>query len=689
MRAGLLSLALLTLPAWGQGGPTPTPSAPALETVVVTGSREATPRQALPAAIDTVPAEAIVQDQLRVNISDALVRVPGVVANHRQNYAQDLQVSIRGFGARASFGVRGVRLLQDGIPLTTPDGQGQTGLFDLDGAQRIEVLRGPLAVLYGNSSGGVVQLFSDLDPGDPHVGGGLWLGEDDSWRSHLLARSDLAEGRGVVAAHVARFETQGYREHSDTRRDSLNLRSRTVLGERSTLTLLVNHQNQPQTQDPLGLTEAQLRDNRRQAGTHALAFDTRKTVRHSQAGAAVSTDLGEGQTLRLSVYGGTRTVRQYLAFPGSGVTASGGVVDLDRSFAGAGLEWQARAGDWLWIAGLDHDRSQERRQGFVNDNGTAGDLRRDEDNTASNTDARLQARWTLQPGWTLVGGLRHSRVAFDIDDAYITANNPDDSGARRFHRTSGMLGLNLQWRPGWAGHVSVGRGFETPTLAEVAYRPDGQPGANLALDAARHTTWEAGLKAALAAGHSASLTVFDTLVRDEIVIFNNVGGRSTFTNAGRTSRRGIEAAWRARWSPQWESSVAITWLRARFEDFASGTSDYSGQRLPGVPERTAFAALTWRPAPAWRMTAQWRGVSRVWANDANTASAPGHGVVHLSLGHEKRLGPWRLDAFARVDNVGDTHHVGSVIVNANNAQFYEPAPGRRTSIGLSLRRDWP
>jgi iron complex outermembrane recepter protein len=689
MRTRLLSLAVLALPAWGQDRATSTVPAPALDAVVVTGARDATPRQALPAAIDTVPAEAIVQDQLRVNVSDALARVPGLVANNRQNYAQDLQVSIRGFGARASFGVRGVRLLQDGIPLTTPDGQGQTGLFDLDGAQRIEVLRGPLAVLYGNSSGGVVQLFSDLDPGDAHLGGGLWFGEDGAWRSHLQARSDLAGGRGVVAANVARFETDGYREHSATRRDSLNLRSRTVLGEHGTLTLLFNHLDQPRTQDPLGLTEAQLRDDRRQAGTNALAFDTRKTVRHSQAGAALTTDLDAGHTLRLSAYGGTRTVRQYLAFPGSGATASGGVVDLDRTFGGAGLEWQARRGDWLWIAGLDHDRSEERRQGFVNNNGTAGDPRRDEDNTATSTDARVQVRWTLQPGWTVVSGLRHSRVAFDIDDAYITPDNPDDSGSRRFRSTSAMLGLNVEWHPGWAGHVSVGRGFETPTLAEVAYRPDAQPGTNLALDAARHTTWEAGLKAALAHGHTASLTVFDTRVRDEIVIFSNVGGRSTFVNAGRTSRRGLEAAWQARWSAQWDSTLALTWLRARFDEFSTGSTDHSGQRLPGVPERTALAALSWRPAPAWRLTAQWRGVSQVWANDANTASAPGHGVVNLSLGHEKRHGPWQLDAFARVDNVGDKHHVGSVIVNANNAQFYEPAPGRRASVGVSLRRDWP
>lgn len=683
-----LVLAACPLAAWPQAVDADRLQPQALDPVVVTGSREPTPRRALPAAVDTVEAGAIQEGLWRVNISDALVRVPGVVANNRQNYAQDLQVSIRGFGARASFGVRGVRLIQDGIPLTMPDGQGQTGLFDLDGAQRIEVLRGPLSVLYGNSSGGVIQVVSDLDPGQTFAGGGLWVGEDDSGRTMLEARSDLREGRGVVAGNLSRFQTDGYREHSRTRRDALNLRARTVLGERSSLTLIVNHLDQPDTLDPLGLTAEQLAQDRRQPGNNALAFNTRKSVRHSQAGVAWRLDLSDTQNLRVSAYGGTRQVEQYLAFAGAGPTSSGGVVDLDRQFAGAGLEWQGRFGPVLWIAGLDHDRSQERRRGFVNASGTAGDTRRDEDNDASNTDARVQARWTPRPGWTVVGGVRHSRVRFEIEDRYVTGTNPDDSGSRAFRRDSAMLGLNVEVRPGWHVHASAGRGFETPTLAEIAYRPDGQPGSNLALQPARHDTWELGLKARLAPGHEAALTGFRTRVRDEIVIFGNVGGRSTFANAGRTSRHGWEASWHARWSARWESLLALTWLQARFDEYVSAGQDFSGNRLPGVPQRSAFAELVWRPVPAWHLGLEWRAVDALPANDANSAFAGGYGVAHLRWGYEAEHGPWRLRAFARVDNVADRPYVGSVIVNAANAQFYEPAPTRRFSAGLSLQRHW-
>lgn len=683
-----LVLAACPLAAWPQAVDADRLQPQSLDPVVVTGSREPTPRRALPAAVDTVEAGAIHEGQLRVNISDALVRVPGVVANNRQNYAQDLQVSIRGFGARASFGVRGVRLIQDGIPLTMPDGQGQTGLFDLDGAQRIEVLRGPLSVLYGNSSGGVIQVVSDLDPGQTFAGGGLWVGEDDSGRTMWEARSDLREGRGVVAGNLSRFQTDGYREHSRTRRDALNLRARTVLGERSSLTLIVNHLDQPDTLDPLGLTAEQLAQDRRQPGNNALVFHTRKSVRHSQAGVAWRLDLSDTQNLRVSAYGGTRQVEQFLAFSGAAATSSGGVVDLDRQFAGAGLEWQGRFGPVLWIAGLDHDRSQERRRGFVNNNGTAGDTRRDEDNDAANTDARVQARWTPRPGWTVVGGMRHSRVRFEIEDRYVTGTNPDDSGSRAFRRDSAMLGLNVEVRPGWHVHASAGRGFETPTLAEIAYRPDGQPGSNLALQPARHDTWELGFKARLTPGHEAALTGFRTRVRDEIVIFGNVGGRSTFANAGRTSRHGWEASWHARWSAQWESVLALTWLQARFDEYVSAGQDYSGNRLPGVPQRSAFAELVWRPAQAWHLGLEWRAVDALPANDANSAFAGGYGVAHLRWGYEAEHGPWRVRAFARVDNVADRAYVGSVIVNAANAQFYEPAPTRRFSAGLNLQRHW-
>jgi iron complex outermembrane recepter protein len=684
-----LTLAAWPLVAWPQAAvPDPTPVQDALDPVVVTGSREPTPRRSLPAAIDTIEAGAIQDAQLRVNISDALLRVPGVVANNRQNYAQDLQVSMRGFGSRATFGVRGVRLIQDGIPLTMPDGQGQTGLFDLDGAQRIEVLRGPLSVLYGNSSGGVIQVVSDLDPGQNYAGSSMWAGEDDSWRTMFEARGDLPDGRGVVAGNLSRFQTDGYREHSRTRRDALNLRARTLLGERSSLTLIVNHLDQPETLDPLGLTAEQLATNRRQAGNNAMAFDTRKSVRHSQAGLAWSFDVSDTQNLRVSAYGGTRQVEQFLAFAGSGATSSGGVVDLDRQFGGMGLEWQGRFGSTLWIAGLDHDMSQEHRQGFVNNNGTAGDTRRDEDNDASNTDARLQARWTPRPGWTVVGGARHSRVRFKIDDHYIEGLNPDDSGSRSFRRNSAMVGLNVEVRPDWHVHASAGRGFETPTLAEIAYRPDGQPGSNLALEPARHDTLEAGVKARPTPDQDAALTWFRTRVRDEIVTSSNVGGRATFANAGQTSRNGWEATWRARWSPRWESTLALTWLDARFDEYLAGGQDFSGNRLPGVPRRSAFAEVLWRWAPAWHLGLEWRAVDSIAANDANTAAAPGYGVSHLRLGYDADHGLWRLRAFARIDNLADKHHVGSVIVNAAGERYYEPAASRRISAGLSLQRHW-
>ena len=156
--AGAAVLAASGVP--GAGAQSPEPPTFEADAVVVTATRIEQKSFDLPASIDAVGKAAIQDQQLRVNISESLGGVPGLVANNRYNYAQDLQISIRGFGARASFGVRGVKLYQDGIPFTMPDGQGQTGSFALDTAKRIEVLRGPFAALYGNASGGVIQLFT-------------------------------------------------------------------------------------------------------------------------------------------------------------------------------------------------------------------------------------------------------------------------------------------------------------------------------------------------------------------------------------------------------------------------------------------------------------------------------------------------------------------------------------------------
>lgn len=323
----------------------------------------------LPLARHTLDSERIHAANAGANLSEPLQRVPGLVALNRQNYAQDLQISSRGFGARSQFGVRGVRLVQDGIPLTMPDGQGQPALFDLDGLQRIEVLRGPLTTLYGNASGGIIQGYTGEAPFHPTLDTRTLIGSDGLWRSRL--RYGGQHGDLNISANVSRLETDGYRDHSETRRDIANLRLGWDLDDASSLTLLINSLHQPGTQDPLGLTRDQLRQDRRQAPPQAETFDTRKSVTHNQAGINYQRRLGNDDLLTLMVYGGERDMQQFLGFSGGNPGAGGGVIELDRRFGGGELGWQrdTRLFDLpvTLAAGIAYHYQGEQRRGFVNE----------------------------------------------------------------------------------------------------------------------------------------------------------------------------------------------------------------------------------------------------------------------------------------------------------------------------------
>lgn len=645
----------------------------------------------LPLARHTLDSERIHAANAGANLSEPLQRVPGLVALNRQNYAQDLQISSRGFGARSQFGVRGVRLVQDGIPLTMPDGQGQPALFDLDGLQRIEVLRGPLTTLYGNASGGIIQGYTGEAPFHPTLDTRTLIGSDGLWRSRL--RYGGQHGDLNISANVSRLETDGYRDHSETRRDIANLRLGWDLDDASSLTLLINSLHQPGTQDPLGLTRDQLRQDRRQAPPQAETFDTRKSVTHNQAGINYQRRLGNDDLLTLMVYGGERDMQQFLGFSGGNPGAGGGVIELDRRFGGGELGWQrdTRLFDLpvTLAAGIAYHYQGEQRKGFVNEQGLKGGLMRNEFNAVDSQEAYLISTWQLAPRWELVAGLRHTRVEFDSDDDFL-ADGQDDSGDTRSQRTNPAIGLNWNWTPQLSLYAALGQGFETPTFQELAYREDGA-GMNPALKPSVSRDGELGLKWRDDQTRL-DLALFHSRVRDEIVTGPNqvFTGRSTYTNAGRSTRRGVEFSIEQDFAHGVSGYLAYTWLDASYDSYenADGTR-YDGNRLPGVPRHSAYAELLWQPAGTGFHTAiEAQGMSRRYATDDNLHSASGYGVVHWRAGYRHQLGNLTLEPFARLENLTDRDYVGSLIVNGAGDRYYEPAPGRSWLAGLGVQYQW-
>jgi iron complex outermembrane receptor protein len=679
------------------------PSPATLDPVVVTATRVGQSPFEIPASIDSIAAGEIEAGVPGVNLSEVLSGIAGVLVRDRQNYAQDQQISIRGFGTRAPFGIVGSRLYLDGVPASQPDGQGQVSHFNLDTAVRIEVLRGPFSALYGNAAGGVIQMFTGEGTQPPQFSLETAGGSYGTVRASLNARG-AGEGWDYNAGFT-HFETDGYRGHSSARRESGNARASLQLGGGRRLTLVANTVSIPDAQDPLGVNRAQFESNPRGATPQAEQFNARKSVSQSQLGVIAEQAIGASQSLQLVTYYGGRKVEQYLAIPvmpQANPLHSGGVVDLDNRYYGGDLRWILRSHllerPFSLVAGLAYDLQDSERRGyenFIGDQlGVKGELRRDEDNEIYDLDQYVQANWDFAEDWAVLAGLRSSVVRFRSDDHYVVGSNGPDSGGAEFDAVTPVAGVLYRAHPRLRLYASYGRGFDTPTFAELAYRPDGDSRLNTDLKPARTHSAELGAKWRFADSGIVNAALFYATTRDEIVIATASGGRTTYQNAD-ARRQGAELSASAALTDALRWAVAYTFVDARFADpydTCAGTfcpeptlTVPSDTRVPGVPLTNLYAALRWGRENGWNAALEGRYVSAVPVNSAQSEFAPAYSVFALGGGYVWEIEHLRLRAYARLDNALDRDYAGSVIVNDGNSRYYEPAPGRSVFAGLDLR----
>jgi iron complex outermembrane receptor protein len=678
---------------------------PELSAIVVTATRVAESSVDLPVSVDRVDRHTIADGQLQVNLSEVLITVPGVSVQSRQNYAQDLQLSVRGFGARSSFGVRGIRLYSDGIPGTMPDGQGQFSQFDLGSADHIEVLRGPFSALYGNSSGGVIAIFTeDAKPGHL-LDGTAEYGTFNTQRYALKTEGDDGVVNYVVDA--AHFQTEGYRFHSHAERDNFNSKLRIATGDASKLTLVANVVETPSVQDPLGLTRAQLAADPRQAGVGAVQFNTRKSLDQEQLGAVYDGKLSANDDLSAMLYTGHRATTQFQAIPQATQQNAplypGGVIDLDRAYWGVDAHvTDARdvAGPLQVVAGINYDDLAEARKGYLNYVGSrlgvAGAVRRDQANHVYDFDQYLQAQWDPHARWRMIAGVRNNLVEVS-SHGHIPVLDGADSSVR-FSAVNPVGGITFRASSAVNLYGSYGKGFETPTLNDLAYRSvDGSlAGLNFGLRPARSDNYEAGIKAGTDRLR-ANLAAFYIKTVDELAVLQNSGGRTVSQNIGETNRRGMELAVDGNWHGGFSGRLAYTYIRAVVGQAyatciaapcnpvahpggplpANYKTVNAGSYLPAVPMNSLYAGLTWSYAPmGFSTTLETQGRARIYVDDRNSDAAAGFWVANLRAGFEQETRHWQFSEFARLDNLADRAYVGSVIVNETNSRFFEPAPGR-------------
>ncbi|WP_281076751.1 TonB-dependent receptor PqqU [Klebsiella quasivariicola] len=669
------------------------------QTMVVTAAPTTVSELDTPAAVSVVNGDEMRQAAPRVNLSESLGAVPGLQVQNRQNYAQDLQLSIRGFGSRSTYGVRGLRIYVDGIPATMPDGQGQTSNIDIGSVDTIEVLRGPFSALYGNSSGGVINVTSQTGAQPPTVEASSYYGSFGTWHYGLKATGAVGDGShaGDVDYTVStnRFTTHGYRDHSGARKNLANARLGVRINDVSKLTLLLNSVD-IKANDAGGLTADEWRDNPRQS-PRGDEYNTRKNTRQTQAGLRYERQLSAQDDLSVMMYAGERETTQFQSIPRAPQlkpSHAGGVIDLTRHYQGIDTRLTHR-GELLvpvtLTAGLDYENMSERRKGYENfvmvkgapQYGEQGALRRNERNLMWNVDPYLQTQWQLTEKLSLDAGVRYSSVWFDSNDYYITPGNGDDSGDASYHKWLPAGSLKYALTDAWNVYLSAGRGFETPTINELSYRSDNQSGLNFGLKPSTNDTVEIGSKTRIGNGLFTA-ALFQTNTDNEIVVDSSSGGRTSYKNAGKTRRQGMELGLDQQFGESWRLKAAWTWLDATYRTNVCDDASCNGNRIPGIARNMGYASFGYQPEQGWYAGSDIRYMSDIMANDENTAKAPSWTVVGLTTGYKWSYGKMDMDLFGRVDNLFDREYVGSVIVNESNGRYYEPAPGRNYGIGLNL-----
>ncbi len=625
-----------------------------------------------PAALSVQPLNPTLQ-------TDALALLQGIAGlqvDVRSNLAQDSRLSLRGFGSRSSFGVRGLRMTLDGIPLTTPDGQTQpSALFTADLAA-VSVLKGPFAALYGNAAGGVVAF--DSKPTEPGL---LQLQQQHSstMRQQLL-RADSDFG----SLMLQQTDFQGIRPHNRAERQAALWKHQWQLGDDIRLNARFDWSRDPRLDDPGALTLTEWQTNPLQTSALASRFDSHKSTRQHQAGISV-----QSSDWQFSSYLTSRQINQLLTQSGEAISSSGGIVQLSRQMAG--LQWQQQH-QWqelAWQWGLSHEQSRDERQGYVNQFGQAGALRRDDRSDSRSQDATLRLSYALTPSLSLFAGGRLAFLKFSSQDYFVVLGNPDDSGDKSQQGHAHALGFSYALTDELSWHASTGRGFESPTLTEMAYQRNGS-GLNLQLAPAQNRQWDSGLKW-LRQEHNGerSLLQFDTFFltsSNELVVDISSGGRTVFKNAAGTRRQGTELTLQRRWASGWQAEYSFSYLDAVYDN----PSDPShGLQLPGVASNQHALRLSFAPGEHWFAAAGYRRLSRVAVDDRHAQFAPGYGLFDLQTGWSGQAGAlqWRVDLSAQ--NLTDEQYVGAVVVNQSSGRSFEPGIPRQLSAGIQLSFQLP
>ena len=657
-----------------------------LSPVVVTATRVEQDSFDLPMSIDKVEKDTIQNGGVKMTLSESLARVPGITAQNRNQMAQDPQISSRGFGARSSFGVRGIRVYVDGIPLSMPDGIGNPGSVDLGAMSSIEVMRGPFSAMYGNSSGGVIQMFTDTAPATPEVSGDILFGSFNTRREAVQAAGTKNGVEYLV--NYSDYNSDGYRQQSGNDKRQATAKLGIKIAEDTKLTMLTNWFDQF-AQDPGGLKRTSTGASEPSAFTNptgvaasALSNKTRVIRSNTQLGLNLEQKLNSSNTLNFIVYGGERDNLQYLVGRASSISRNYSGTEIKITNTGNflnkkySLTYGINAG-FMRDARLD----QEALNGNIK---IGGITNRNEIQTAQNIDQYIQGMWSYSEKWDLHAGVRNTSLKLNIEDKIPADSNGDGSGGLKFTKTIPVAGVVYKLNPITNLYANVGKGFETPTLTEITFsNPTSLIGPNLSLKPSTSTNIELGSKTLLSDSARVNVAIFDITTENELVVDRSDGTTSSFKNAGKTKRTGAELSSEFNLSNSFTIYAAYTYLDAKFDSVTSNNVNVSGKNIPGTYRSQIYGEILWKHQPLnFQSALEIRYNSKVYIDDKNSDSAPDYTIYSIRGSFQQQQGSWKITEYARIDNIFDKSYIGSVKVNDSNSRFFEPAPGRNWIMGV-------
>lgn len=648
-----------------------------LDEIVVSADRTGRSLRDIARAVSIVDQDRIQNATQQLALDEALAPVPGLYLQNRYNFAQDLRVALRGFGARSSFGIRGIKVIVDGIPETLPDGQAGVDSIDIGSSERIEVLRGPASSMYGNASGGVIAISTESGNEEPFFEGRLSAGELGFRKYQLKAGGN--SGRLDYLLNLSTFELDGYREQSRAEGTVFNSKFGYRFSDRDRLTVTLNHTDQPVSDDPGGINAAQAAAAPRSARDANLEFDGGEALDQQRIGLVYDMERDFG-AIRFRNYYVWRDFETLLPFTG------GGAVDLERFFYGFGVQYAV--GDLLpdrfdLTVGLDVERQEDDRLRFDNESGSIGPLVFDQDEDVNSTGIYAQLDIALTQSIGLSAGLRYDEVRFDIGDNFLA--DGDESGSIEFDQVSPSFGIHVDAGAGML-YASYSSAFETPTTTELA-NPDGSGGFNAALDSQQSDNFEIGWKTGNESLYF-EIAAFDIDLEDELVPFELAAfpGRTFFANAGRSGRRGLETALSWTGESGFGIDASFTLSDFEFDRFVDDNgNDFSGNVLPGLPEQFGYLGLRYQTDRGLRVVWDNSYSGSLYANNANDVSVPSYLVSSLRVSHEFARGDWLLRPFIGINNLFDESYNSNIRINAFGARYFEPAPGRNVYAGLTIR----